>query len=220
MLLGDPKNCRFHSRAICTQDLSIWVERPPKEYFSSEKAPFLELAIPGNIAEGQLKRIFWGKLSKSKSPRERSAPINICKMRLISLPGARQLRILILRLSWKLTADSLLSAETMLAMGVVFWRSPAMFATCFCLLFNTSVIVCAPSPNMFVTAFVILPLSVWVLLLAQPDTPFCNGQKSSAQALAVFVAAYAKPTLVMPKGNGLKASPCVHIKCLHRVLVD
>lgn len=57
--LGDPKNYRFHSRAICTQDLSIWVERPPKEYFSSEKAPFLELAVPGNVAEGQLKGIFW-----------------------------------------------------------------------------------------------------------------------------------------------------------------
>lgn len=57
--LGDPKNSRFHSRAICTQDLSIWVERPPKEYFSNEKAPFLELAVPGNVAEGQLKGNFW-----------------------------------------------------------------------------------------------------------------------------------------------------------------
>lgn len=73
-------------------------------------------------------------------------------------------------------ADSLLSAETMLAMGVVFWRSPALFATCFCLLFNAFVIVCAPSPNMFVTAFVILPLSVRVPLLAQTDMPFFVGK--------------------------------------------
>lgn len=73
----------------------------------------------------------------------------------------------------------------------------------FCLLFIISVIVCAPSANMFVTAFVILPLSVWVPVLAQPGTPFCNGQKSSAQALAVSVAAYVEPILVMPKGKDL-----------------
>lgn len=168
---------------------------------------------------------FFGKLSKSKSPRELSAPINICrcKMRTISLPGAR------LMATPNSDTEALLEVSSRL---LALCRDHAGHGCCvlaissnvcylfFCLLFNTSVIVCAPSPNMFVTAFVILPLSVWVPLLAQPDKPLCNGQKSSAQALAVFVAAYVKPTLVMPKGNGLKPSPCVHIKCIHRVLVD